>query len=488
MLSIKYELKFIIQRAILTAFPIKEEPIVHPSFITKDLFNYDYICYSPKFLFDKYKHSDSFYGLSNEKAVAEDIRVQIPDNPIISRVDVTNNGGLHIKLDDEFIKAKMKAYESFIIPKETKKGLICLPSVTNGQKVDYEFFRAINIAEKLQRLMTRLKYQSKVVFPIIDQVSLPDNVLARSFLIKNYENMLKNEYFDVDHDILLSSDMAGSFDGFFKGFSQDFDESRREKYDLTMYNLSLLSHFLKAKYKDQQKLVIMAPSSEALSLKKTLKSFLKDNKQVSNSYKAISEFYYGRLLFENSGKFKSDAFIMEDLDDPKFSRIVDFTAHIDKTIQKPLQEIQSLTGKKLKTEEILKALDVYMPIRSTHSISEAMVDHFLTNTFSMIIETYRLLMIERSKYKSQKVPMESLDDFGRIIAVKLLRYNEVIEEMFSQGDVGRVLHYWEDLAIAWYTIFNTSAIEQLGNKTVLLENTLMVYDQFLHVFFGSQDK
>jgi len=220
MLSIKYELKFIIQRAILTAFPIKEEPIIHPSFITKDLFHYDYICYSPKFLFDKYKQSNSFYGLSNEKAVAEDIRVQIPQNSLISKVDVCRNGGLQIKLDDEFIKTKMKAYKDFIVPAKTKKGLICLPSVTNGEKVDYELFRAINIAEKLQRIMTKLKYQNKVIFPIIDQVSLPDNVLARLFLIKNYENMLKSEYFDIDHDILLSSDMAGSFDGVFEGFSE----------------------------------------------------------------------------------------------------------------------------------------------------------------------------------------------------------------------------------------------------------------------------
>jgi len=105
----------------------------------------------------------------------------------------------------------------------------------------------------------------------------------------------------------------------------------------------------------------------------------------------------------------------------------------------------------------------------------------------MLIETYRLLILEKSKYKSQEVLVESLDDFGRIISVKLLRYNEVIEEMFSQGDVGLLLHYWEDLAVAWYTIFNTQAIEKIQNKAMLIENTLMIYNQFLSVFFGAHE-
>ena len=220
MLSIKHQLKFILQRAILSAFPIKEEPIIHHIPTNQRIFEYDYICYTPKLLFEKYKRSNSFYGLFDEKAVAEDIKIQISNNDIISKVNISYNGDLQIKLSDQFIIKSLKNYRNFILHTKQKNGIICLPSLPNGQGVDYEIFRAINIAEKLQRLMIKLNYKVRIVLPLIDMVSLPDHPLARLFILKNYGDLLKNQFFNLDHDILLSSQIVETFSDFFKSLSK----------------------------------------------------------------------------------------------------------------------------------------------------------------------------------------------------------------------------------------------------------------------------
>ena len=112
------------------------------------------------------------------------------------------------------------------------------------------------------------------------------------------------------------------------------------------------------------------------------------------------------------------------------------------------------------------------------------MDSFLHKTFFTILQTYQLLKEEHKNKHKHPIPVKEFDDFGRSLAVKLLRYNDVMDEVFHQGEIGHALHYWEDLALLWHLTFENRIFESLNNRDVLVESTLVVYKQFFEVFFG----
>lgn len=81
-----------------------------------------------------------------------------------------------------------------------------------------------------------------------------------------------------------------------------------------------------------------------------------------------------------------------------------------------------------------------------------------------------------------------MDDLGRLVALKLLRFNEIFEEVLLTGDLVKLFKYWEDLAKLWWNIFKTNSFEKVLNKGHLLHNSILVFDKFFYIFFGAEMK
>jgi hypothetical protein len=218
MISIKANVANLIHRAIISAFPIKDTPVIKPTISRDEIYQFDYICEAPKELFEKYKLKSSFFGHYNYKDVAEDIKVQVPRNPLISKIETTQNGALRIKIDDEFIKYNIPNYDTFIRSHKKRNALICLPGLIYKDRIDFEYFRGMNIAEKLQRVLRMVNYKTKFVLPIVD--SAIRHGLDPDVTRLEYNNLVQNSFFKLDPDVQLTSDLA-------EQFFDHFEEMRR---------------------------------------------------------------------------------------------------------------------------------------------------------------------------------------------------------------------------------------------------------------------
>ena len=90
MISIKRNIQRLVSKAITSAFPIQEKPIIKEIVERGEIYDYDYFCDTPKDIFDKnkilYKKRNTFYGLSTYKEVGDDLKDQIPRNNIIEKI------------------------------------------------------------------------------------------------------------------------------------------------------------------------------------------------------------------------------------------------------------------------------------------------------------------------------------------------------------------------------------------------------------------
>ncbi len=141
----------------------------------------------------------------------------------------------------------------------------------------------------------------------------------------------------------------------------------------------------------------------------------------------------------------------------------------------------------LKAEEVIKALDSYRAPNSTQNIGQPIIEEFIGKIVFLMLDTYRLLKEQRN-LNDENVEYVDMDDLGRLVALKLLRFNEIVEESLYSGDLVKMFRYWEDLAKLWWNIFNTNSFDKVVNKGHLLQNSILVFDKFFYIFFGAELK
>lgn len=202
MISLRSNLQNLIHKGIVSAFPINDQPSLKSVSSREEIFQNDYFCDSPKQIFDKYKIKNSFFGLNSYKEVADDIKTQVPRNEIISKIETTQGGGLKIKINDNYLKENLVNYEKYLSIPHQRKALVCLPGLEMDEKLEYDYFRGLNIAEKVKRTLQVLNYSTHLVLPIMDKAKTSKN----SNKI-HYENLFQNKYFGLNAEICYYSDL-----------------------------------------------------------------------------------------------------------------------------------------------------------------------------------------------------------------------------------------------------------------------------------------
>ena len=150
-ISLRKKLELLVHKAIKTSFPLDDVPKILANNNRNEIENYDYYTYIPKQLFEKYKTDNHFFGLFTVKEVGNDIKIQIPKNDIISKAEASGNGFLKISIDDKYILNNLK------IPYSNgsslnRELLLIGPTFVTDQKLEYDYYRGLNILEKLIRL------------------------------------------------------------------------------------------------------------------------------------------------------------------------------------------------------------------------------------------------------------------------------------------------------------------------------------------------
>lgn len=196
-LNIKRYLTKIVNHAIHQAVPVVEMFEVSPITEAEEKFRFDYLTSAPKIIFNsnkKYPENHAF-GLYSMKEVGDEIRVHLARHQHLRKVEALFGGELKIRLEDFFITEQLESYvKNERSPShKPKKIAIVVPAPTNLSRLESDYFRCINHAEKLLRLHLRLGNQVDVIVPYHDSKTAaaiePFNLLFPQLHIQleNYE-------------------------------------------------------------------------------------------------------------------------------------------------------------------------------------------------------------------------------------------------------------------------------------------------------------
>ena len=113
------------------------------------------------------------------------------------RFKVNQNGSIKFRVRNDYIQKHIQNYQQFA--SNHGNSLICLPAIISDTQIEYDYFRAINKAETLKRILEAFGSKIELVFPYFSKRNheVP-NLNGRQY----YGKLFNNTFFNLNPTFL----------------------------------------------------------------------------------------------------------------------------------------------------------------------------------------------------------------------------------------------------------------------------------------------